>query len=511
MSLLDKLAEDPQSALASGLDEAKLLTEAKQLIDPIAKQHSVLDEIYVEGLTPSQVWGQIKLVVEGVNERVWSDEWEDVGSQEEEEGEEKCTEDTERPETASENESESDKSTSESDQSEVYESAQEGEDLGSDEEFFGNVSENGENESDTSVDVAPSKDAFGLNDQFFSIDDFNKQVMAMEEEQSEVDLDAEESSDEEMYHYDDFFKPQVDQKEQKEQKTAQPKQKAVSFDLKEEDYDAAFDSVMADFNNTNEQLSTFEKQQLKLQREIQELEAEAIKEKQWQMKGEVRAKQRDADTLLDEELEFDRAAKPVPVITQETTETIEEIIKRRIREEKFDDLPKRVVSELADFRPSKKVEVSEEKSSKSLAELYEEEYLGKQDDAASAELKQAHDEISVLFDKLNHQLDSLCSAHFIPKPKERQLEVKVQTSTISMEDAQPLTMSDAQTLAPQEVYKPVSKVGKDEVLLKSGVVMSKAELSREEKQRLRRAKKRKQHNERREDSKKKRVGKAQQV
>ncbi|KAG7888928.1 hypothetical protein KL936_003315 [Ogataea polymorpha] len=515
MSLLEKLADDPRQVVISGLDENKLLEEAKQIIDPITKAHSVLDEIYVDGLTPSQVWGQVKLVVEGVNEEIWSDKWEDVKSDDEEVSASELdqnTEDQDVREQKVENGAE-DESEDSAESEEVYESAQEGDELGSDEEFYGDAGDEDRNDSDSSVDVAPPKDAFGLNDQFFSIDDFNKQIMAMEENQSEADLDVEESSDEEMYHYDDFFKPQVEEKQTAEQKKEKKSKqsKAVSFDLGEDDYDAAFDSVMADFNNSDQQLSTFEKQQLQLQKEIQALEAEAVKEKAWQMKGEVQAKNREADALLDEELEFDRAAKPVPVITQETTETIEDIIKRRIRDQKFDELQKRVVSELADFRPSKKVEVSEEKSTKSLAELYEDEYLGKQTDAASAELKQAHDEITALVDKLNYQLDSLCSAHFVPKPKERQLEVKVQTSTISMEDAQPLTMSDAQTLAPQEVYKPVSKVEKDEVRLKSGVVMAKAELSREEKQRLRRAKKRKQHNERKDESKKKRVVKVGQV
>ncbi|KAH3663676.1 hypothetical protein OGAPHI_005077 [Ogataea philodendri] len=510
MGVLEELVADPQKTVVGGLDERRLLEQAKRFVDPIAKANSVLDEIHVDGLTPSQVWGQVKLVIDGVNERVWGDEWEDeseADSQTSGEEEEELGEIEESEESGQSEESENEEQESE----EVYESAQEGE-LGSDAEFFG---ADEENESDSSdVDVAPAKDAFGLNDQFFSIDDFNKQVMDMEGDNSEIDLDVDdEESDDEIYHYDDFFKQQVEQKEQKKQKAKKQKakkQKAVAFDLNEDDYDAAFDSVLADYNSNTEQLSTFEKQQLKLQQEIQGLEAEAIKDKEWQMKGEAEAKHRAADSLLEEELDFDRAAKPVPVITQESTETIEEIIKRRIKERNYDELKRRVVSELNDFRPSKKVEVSEEKSSKSLAEIYEEDYLGKQDDASSAELKQAHDEISVLFDKLNHQLDSLSSAHFVPKPKERQLEIKVQTSSISMEDAQPLTMSTAQALAPQEVYKPVSKVGKNEVMLKSGVVMSKEELSREEKQRLRRAKKRKQHNERREEGKKKRVQKSDQ-
>ena len=291
-------------------------------------------------------------------------------------------------------------------------------------------------------------------------------------------------------------------------------------ELGEDEYDEAFNAAQADIfdeeikeeeaektksrSKPEERLSTFEKQQREIQRQISELEAESIAEKKWTMKGEVSGKQRDADTLLEEELEFDRTAKPIPVITQETTETIEEIIKRRIVNQEFDEIPKRIISEMNSFKPSKKVQVSEEKSSKSLAELYEDEYAGKTgDEEINEELQKAHDEISAMFKDVTYQLDSLYSSHFVPKPKEKLLDVRVETSTIAMEDAQPLTMASNNTLAPQEVYKATTKVGKNEVLLKSGVVMAKGELETEDKQRLHRAKKRKQHMQHKDDSLKK--------
>ncbi|GME84957.1 unnamed protein product [Ambrosiozyma monospora] len=402
------------------------------------------------------------------------------------------------------------------------------------------------NPEDPDVDFVPVKDKFGLNDKFFSIDDYNKQVQALEDagdgldgdDEEEIDLfadlsDEDDDEDEEMYTYDDFFKKQVDPSTYKNAGISGPvsndqrkKEKKVKFskgeDLKEEDYDEAFNSAMADFmddgeeddeeedeedgekgGKSTENLSTFEKQQRQIQMEIEQLEAESIAEKKWTMKGEASVNNRDADALLEEDLEFDRTAKPVPVITQEVTESIEEIIKRRIKDQQFDELKKRIVSELNDFKSSSKVEISETKSTKSLAEIYEDEYLDRESDTVNEELKKAHDEISVLFSGLINKLDSLTSAHFVPKPKQHLVDIKVQTSTIQLEDQTPLTMASNDTLAPQEVYRTNKKIGKNEVVLKSGVVMNKEELNRDDKQRLRRARKRKIHNKMKENAEKK--------
>lgn len=53
-------------------------------------------------------------------------------------------------------------------------------------------------------------------------------------------------------------------------------------------------------------------------------------EKNWATKGEARAKDRPRDALLEEDLEFERAGKVVPVAGEELTLSIEELIKKRI-------------------------------------------------------------------------------------------------------------------------------------------------------------------------------------
>lgn len=59
--------------------------------------------------------------------------------------------------------------------------------------------------------------------------------------------------------------------------------------------------------------------------------------KPWQMLGEIVAKQRPMNSLLELHLDFNVASKLPPQITQEKTNTIEAAIKQRILDELFDD------------------------------------------------------------------------------------------------------------------------------------------------------------------------------
>lgn len=546
--ILSVLKDNPQRVFGlfkseSQQDSGYFNKLIKTFLDPITKEYSVLDKIYVDGLDSTQVYGQTKIVLEGTcesllfdkipklkEEHINYDSEEDVSESDDKDKQQQNEIDVQEEEDESESDSLVDTIGQSEDDVETLNEEQESEGLNGDE-----ASENETQvPSDDEKILPPKKDAFGLNDEFFDIDDFNKQILALEntnnaDDEEEIDFFddlGEDDDDEQMEYFDDFYeKPgkvysskasqlKSSKEMNKDEDNEEEYEGEIDDDevLNEEEYDNAVGSAMLDLfddenrkSNDTENLSSYQKQQQQIQAEIAALESELVADKKWTMKGEIASKDRPQDSLLDDpesaSLEFDRTSKPVPVITQEVTESIEDLIKRRIKEGEFDDLPKRIITDISKFHNRQKFELSEQKSSKSLAEIYEDQYNNVDENKeVSEELQKQHDEISELFTKVTHKLDSLCSAHFIPKPHQmKTIDIKVSdAASISMEDAQPLHVSNETTLAPQEIYKigddkPAANgaKGRSEVLLKSGLSYSKDELSREDKQRLRRANKRK--------------------
>eukprot|EP00842_Homolaphlyctis_polyrhiza_P005591 jgi/Hompol1/6032/HPOL_002162-RA len=206
-------------------------------------------------------------------------------------------------------------------------------------------------------------------------------------------------------------------------------------------------------------LSTFEKQQARMQKIIKELEKEAVEAKPWALKGEVSSKARPVNSLLEEDLEVEHAAKPVPVISEESTATLDSIIIRRIKDQAWDDVERKAPPKDTVFDPNRRFELLDEKNSKSLAQVYEEEYLRQTSKAAAptekdVALKKQHDEISGLFKSLCYDLDALSNWHYTPKAATIELEVTPLPSVpaIQMEEVTPATVSDAMLAAPKEVY-----------------------------------------------------------
>lgn len=272
----------------------------------------------------------------------------------------------------------------------------------------------------------------------------------------------------------------------------QPKkpQKKVKFADLSSDVDSSEESegddetsnMKLNGNNMEEKKSDFELRQQRLQQQISRLEEKTLKESPWQLKGEIDASKRPQNSLLEEVVDFDLTSRPAPIITEETTLTLEDIIKRRIKDKAWDDVVKKhkPVDDQLNFRKTEVLDHA--KSKQSLAQVYEAEYL-KQKAALSGEQEEereseSHTEIRNAMTKLFAKLDALCHYHYTPKAPQAEVKIVSNTPAISMEEVAPVATSDATLLAPEEVKKK-----------RRGDLMSKQERTQADKNRERRKKK----------------------
>ncbi|URD75095.1 Mpp10 protein [Musa troglodytarum] len=243
-------------------------------------------------------------------------------------------------------------------------------------------------------------------------------------------------------------------------------------------------------------LSTHEKELKKLHSKIEQMEKANLEPQSWTMQGEVTAAKRPKNSALEVDLDFEHNVRPAPVITEEVTASLEDIIRKRIIEGHFDDVQR--APTLLSKAPKEHKQLDENKSKKSLAEIYEEEYAQKSGLASapltvSDTLKNEDDLIArtaifvviealyanLLFKKLCSKLDALSHFHFAPKPVIEDMSIQVNVPALAMEEIAPVAVSDAAMLAPEEIFQ-----GK-------GDIKEEAELTKAERKRRRANKKRK--------------------
>ncbi|KAJ8705194.1 hypothetical protein PYW07_011021 [Mythimna separata] len=313
--------------------------------------------------------------------------------------------------------------------------------------------------------------------------DYNDQ-----EEENEDELDEEMNDGEENDEELDEEMNDGEENESDHEPTKENNKKKVRFALEasSDDDDDSVDSEVPINNNIkqlpDEKKSEFEQRQLRLKQQIEKLEQKTLSDAPWQLKGEVDAMRRPQNSLLEEVVDFDLTSRPPPIITEQTTVTLEELIRRRIKDKAWDDVVKKEkpVDDQLSFR--KTVILDQAKSELSLAQVYEAEYL-KQKQALSGEVEdekepEAHTEIRDAMNKLFAKLDALCHYHYTPKAPQAEVKIVSNTPAISMEEVAPVATSDATLLAPEEVKKK-----------RKGELMSKEERSQTDKNRERRKKK----------------------
>lgn len=432
------------------------------------------------------------------------------------------------------------------------------------------------------------EDRFGLNDGFFSIDDFNKQTELAERQDARGDLDVEsddeeinwdadplgaenlslssqtkvdrpddgvdQSDDEEEEEeeegptfddmgahdesdtdendsyatalggsgffntsdimYADFFEPpprKASTKKSRPLPKTQPRGEIPDGDVARAMADVRrdlFDDEVSADGSENEpsdiqaHSSTHEKQRARIADEIRRLEAANVAKKEWMVAGEARAAERPTNSLIEEDLDFERIGKPVPVVTTDLSESIEDLIKRRIIAKEFDEVIRRRPG-LPDRQHTQKsaAELEDSKSQQGLADLYEADHLRATDsnyvDPKNQKLLKERAEIGNLWREISSQLDTLSNWHYKPKAPQPSINVVTDVATITMEDAQPTAngaVRSSATLAPQEIYTPgENRRGTGEVVMRNGVPVTKEEMTREQKAKLRRRLKKPSH------------------
>ncbi|KAJ2455754.1 U3 snoRNP protein [Coemansia sp. RSA 2336] len=303
--------------------------------------------------------------------------------------------------------------------------------------------------------------------------------------------------------YGDFFEPPKGSKRGKAKEAREKYAKRVKFDPNQVDSDSSDEDEPTNEPATRtsnlfedeEQVvvdgkSDFERRQEKLQGLISKLEDEAVAPKHWSMTGEVGSNVRPQNSLLEEDLDFDHMQKPVPVITRDATVTLEDVIKRRILNEEWDDVERKKDIQAKPFKPSEFIELNDKQSKKSLAEEYEAEYMAqKAGDAfvpeSDAKLAESHREVDSQMRNLFTQLDALSHFHFAPKPAAADIEIRTNVPALQMEEKLPISMTQADQLAPSEIFeKRQAKTGR------TGDLVGETEMSREDRKRQRQRKKR---------------------
>ena len=310
-----------------------------------------------------------------------------------------------------------------------------------------------------------------------------------EDDEDEDDDDDEEEEDGEMYgqdaKYDDFFDEEDDYSGVDEEEAAEEEAEA----------------------EPSRHAASAEKERAHIE-ELERANLEGPEERTWELRGEVGAAERPRNSLLGVDATWDgRKGSSAPPVDAAFSAMIEDAIRERILEERFDDIVAREVLESAYAEKDAKARARAAadglgdddgelgvKSNVGLGEEYERDYVARReaeageggDAAAASRAPKRDDALDALWARLSRKLDAL--SHFVAAPDVPALDVvgaakKAGQAAISFEEATPGAGAGGggDAAAPEEVYG--KKRGRD------GLLRSAAEATQEERRAARGAKK----------------------
>lgn len=337
--------------------------------------------------------------------------------------------------------------------------------------------EESDGKEETQEKNSKSSTPVGLEDGFFNLADMEAfaeeaenlaldgRLMGSDDEDGSEDDDAEaealnsgNTGSEKRLRYDEFFDRPANQNMGED--NARALRRANLFDQGSDE----------DSEGDAEEQTPLERSRAHIRKTIESMEDAAVAKKPWELRGEVPADGRPKNSALDANFEHDIGFQNRAAFAPRSAEAIEEIIKQRIHDRLFDDVVRSLPQEYEDAKKSKKdiPEVSQEKPTEGLAELYEKEYIEQREKLSKAaeaanvvekeegpEETEMQKEVNKLFSRLCTKLDALTSLHFTPTqltmPEE--MTVKPNVPALAAEEAIPEAVSDAALLAPNEVHK----------------------------------------------------------
>ena len=232
-----------------------------------------------------------------------------------------------------------------------------------------------------------------------------------EPEEKEIEERAYDEDSEDVLNYDDDFLANAEGDEEDEDEEGEVNENIGYDDFfggkKEKGGEDLENNIFDIENNLLEDIYDDEKD-----RQIKEIEKSMMGPKKWTLKGEATAKDRQRDELLGEYVDFDTRMRPPPISDETLTETIEKMLKMRIKEDLFDDPVRKHAMEM---NKAFEAEVDTAKSKKGLAEVYEDEFLKEKGESASeTEINRAKKEIEIEIKSLFNNLDALSNGCAMP-------------------------------------------------------------------------------------------------